>query len=243
MTRRSFLASTVFAVAKDNGVEWIAFDAAGAIHSLEWRDSNQRISFGSLLKPFLALAYRMTHESFPIVVCSGAATRCWSIRGHGSQDIVNALANSCNTYFLHLSAAVSRPALERICVAYGLSIPEQFDDPGRLIGLGDGWHQNPFRVANAFMLLTQNSGERDVSTVLRGMAQCARTGTGRAVNMRCYVKTGTARWCHGHGGLGDGYTVAAYPLEQPRRVLLVGEHNTTGANAARNVRQIASLVA
>jgi len=33
-------------------------------------------SFGSLLKPFLAIAYGQTHASYPAVECRGAASGC-----------------------------------------------------------------------------------------------------------------------------------------------------------------------
>lgn len=151
-----------------------------------------------------------------------------------------ALANSCNTYFLELSADLNRPALERICLSYDLTPPERNDGPACLIGLGKGWCQTPLQVARSFFELARNSHDSDVRIVLQGMAQCARTGTAKAVNMPCYAKTGTARCTH-QSGLGDGYALAMFPLDEPRHVLLIGQHNTTGANAAKNVRLLAQM--
>ena len=242
MTRRKFLAGIVAPLASLSSIEWIGLDLTGQVRSMQWPGADRNISFGSLLKPFLVLGYGATHSDFPVVDCRGTASHCWNPRGHGSQNVVAALANSCNTYFLRLSAALNRAALDRVCLSYGLTAPDRSDDPARLIGLGDGWLQTPMQVARAFAHLAQNSDAPDVTIALDGMARCASVGTGKAVDMRCYAKTGTARCAH-HRGLGDGYTVAIFSLDDPRHVLLVGEHNTTGASAARNLKALAKLIA
>lgn len=243
MTRRSFMAAALTPLAPESQIEWIALDVPGGPRSVKWQNRAQSVSFGSLLKPFLVVAYGMTHSSFPIVNCLGVQTGCWNPRGHGRQDVIAALANSCNTYFLQVTARLSRPALDRMCLSYGLSPPDRSDEPNRLIGLGDGWRQTPMQAAEAFANLVTNAADPNVRIALRGMEQCARKGTAKAIGMPCYAKTGTARCSHNRRGLGDGFVAAMYGLDQPRHVLLVGQHNTTGANAAKNVMPLSDRLA
>lgn len=237
------MASAVATLASESQVEWIALDISGQSRSIEWQNSEKSISFGSLLKPFLVVAYGVTHSSHPIVNCLGSHSGCWNPRGHGQQNVVAALANSCNTYFLRLATELNRPALDRVCLSYGLTPPDRSDDPSQLIGLGDGWRQTPTQATEAFANLARNADDPTVRIALRGMEQCARSGTAKAVNLSCYAKTGTARCSHNRRGLGDGFVVAVYALEQPQHVLLIGQHNTTGATAAKNVRPLSNALA
>ena len=67
-----------------------------------WDHPQQPVPMGSLIKPFLALAYGETHDfRFPIVTCDGS--HCWLPQGHGRINVTTAIAQSCNAYFLALA--------------------------------------------------------------------------------------------------------------------------------------------
>jgi cell division protein FtsI/penicillin-binding protein 2 len=242
VTRRSILLASLAAL-QGHPVQWIDKDLENAEELRHWDSPTVPLGMGSLLKPFLALAYSVTHGAYPVIHCSGYASGCWYARGHGQQHLVEGLANSCNTYFLALAATMDRAALDTICLSYGLQAPARSLPAADLIGLGHGWPQAPLNVARAFAILAANAGEASVRTVLQGMARCAKTGTARAVGVSCYAKTGTAPCSHFPRASGDGFAVAIYPLDQPRRLVLLQHHNTTGANAARDVRPLTGATA
>jgi cell division protein FtsI/penicillin-binding protein 2 len=242
MTRRSLLFSVV-AATRTAGPQWIALQLADRVELHDWPALNSRVSLGSLLKPFLVVAYGATHAAYPVVRCLGALSGCWFPPGHDTQDVIAALANSCNTYFLHIAQTLDRAALETVSLRYGLQSPDRSLAPASLIGLSGGWPQSPLSVARAFAALAANASDYHVQTALHGMARCATQGTARAAGFRCYAKTGTAPCTHVPRAPGDGFAVAIYPPEQPRHLLLVERHSTTGANAARDLKSLATSVA
>ena len=240
MTRRSVLA-LVLAPLETPAVSWIKLDLLRGSRKIQWPHSDLRISFGSLLKPFLTLAYGATHVDFPMVKCNGSRDGCWLARGHGVQRIVDALANSCNVYFLSLAAKIDRAALDSVCLSYGLLRPDRSASPASLIGRGTSWTQRPVAVAEAFSLLIDNYAAPNVGVVLKAMAQCAVAGTAKEIHLPAYAKTGTAPCSHIPPAQGDGFVAAIYPIAQPRSVLLVRHHGTTGAMTARDVRGILTV--
>jgi cell division protein FtsI/penicillin-binding protein 2 len=189
-------------------------------------------SFGSLLKPFLAIAYGQTHASYPTVECRGAASGCWAQRGHGRQTLLPALANSCNSYFLALSREVDRAALRGVCLEYGLAEPPNESTEFDFIGLGAGWTQAPAAVLEAFHRLVQTRSNRVVKLVLGGMRLCAQRGTAKEARLDCFAKTGTAPCRHHPAAQGDGYAMLIFPVDTPRMILLAMQHETTGAHTA-----------
>lgn len=239
MTRRSILLAAVSAIGGRASTRWIAADVQGRIRESNWPDTGQAVCFGSLLKPFLALAYLATNSQPPVINCLGAAAGCWYSHGHGRQDMVAALANSCNVYFSRIAETLNRAALDLICVSYGLAPPSRSWPGSRLIGLGAGWPQAPLAVVHAFGLLASNAAEPHARVVLNGMRRCSESGTARGIGLRCYAKTGTAAPSQRYDS-GDGYVVAIYPVEQPRTILLFARHNATGAEAAKQIGPLIS---
>ena len=229
MTRRGLL-NALLAPIQPARLCWLSLDLLHGTESVHWPDCETPIGFGSLLKPFLTLAFAATHSTFPKVFCRGARDRCWLPGGHGEQDVVAALANSCNAYFLHVARAIDRAALDSTCLSYGLTLPTRSLNPEALIGLGPGWRNSPIAVTQAFGRLTD-------PTVLRGMAECAVSGTGKNLHLACYAKTGTAPCSHTKRAPGDGYVAVLYPRAQPRSVLLLQRHGATGAETCRYARQ------
>jgi cell division protein FtsI/penicillin-binding protein 2 len=189
-------------------------------------------SFGSLLKPFLVVAYGLTHESYPTIECRGAASGCWSEKGHGRQTLIPALANSCNSYFLALSRAVEPAALRGVCLEYRLAEPPAGSNELDFIGLGAGWPQTPSAVLEAFHRLLLTRSNRSVKLALDGMRLCAQRGTGKEAYLDCFAKTGTAPCRHHPAASGDGYAMLIYPVDTPRIILLAMKHGTTGAHTA-----------
>jgi cell division protein FtsI/penicillin-binding protein 2 len=233
MTRRSFhfQIAALFAPATPS-LHYILLDIPSQQLSVNWPDANSPVSFGSLLKPFLLLAFAKTHPQFPEVICHGTASGCWLPQGHGRQTVVPALSNSCNAYFLALAARIDRAALANVCLEYQLSPPAEASTPGAWVGLKEGWPQSPEPVLRAFRRLVQNRSNATVGLALTGMELCARKGTGRAAALHCFAKTGTAPCSHSPRAEGDGFAVLIYPTDAPRLVLLAGMHGTTGAHTA-----------
>jgi cell division protein FtsI/penicillin-binding protein 2 len=232
MTRRSFLASVPL-MAPATRVRWLVTDLQGAMEFSNW-SSDRAVSMGSLLKPFLALAFLETHAAAPVIRCPG----CWLPRGHGAQDLVAAIANSCNYYFLHLGSQIEPAALERVCLEFGLSAPDRQWSVSRLIGLGAGWPQVPIATAKAFGRLVGHRSRNGMELVLAGMRRCSSSGTAKELGVSSYAKTGTGACSHFPSASADGYVGAIWPAEAPRCVLLAQLHNGTGARTAREAGKL-----
>jgi cell division protein FtsI/penicillin-binding protein 2 len=240
MTRRSLIAALGGFAMRDASLDWIGVELSNGASSPHWNSAETPVNMGSLLKPFLVLAYSATHDRFPQVECRGFESRCWSAHAHGRQNVIGALANSCNAYFLALSAALDRAALDQVALEYGLRNPTRSLTADRLIGLNAGWPQVPLDVVNAFSTLARNRNLPAVGIALAGMARCAQSGTARATGFNCYAKTGTAPCTHLKQGSGDGFAVTLFPLHEPRYLILARRHNRTGAETARDLGPLAS---
>ncbi|MCX6620633.1 MAG: hypothetical protein NTY38_06075 [Acidobacteria bacterium] len=70
--------------------------APGVVKS-RWREAEQPLSMGSLMKPLIAVEYARRHRyRYPVLTCRRG---CWSPLPHGRLDLPHALAVSCNNYF------------------------------------------------------------------------------------------------------------------------------------------------
>jgi cell division protein FtsI/penicillin-binding protein 2 len=165
------------------------------------------------MKPLLAAKYQ---GEYPVFQCD--PKRCW--RSHGRVDIVQALAQSCNSYFLQLAGRFRASDLS----------------PEALIGLGDEYKVAPLWVARAYCKL-------DGEPILRGMRASAQRGTGRAIGVDALVKTGTAPCNHSRRASGDGYAMALYPSSSPRYALMVELHGAPGAKAAEVAGRMLRVIA
>ena len=190
-----------------------------------WPDLSVPLAFGSLMKPFAALSYE---GKFPVLECRG----CWKPGGHGRISLIEAIAYSCNSYFLTLARGCTPDRIARTCETYGLSLPVSAQ-PEAWIGLGVGWQVTPVELLGAFCELALRARDPGPAAVLAGMKMCARRGTARAIQQNAYAKTGTGPCHHRPKGSGDGYTVALFPVEAPALAKLVGLHNRPGSAAAR----------
>ncbi len=190
---------------------------------------------GSLLKPFLALAYlqRPQHPELH-AVCHGHSDRCWRVGGHGTLTLPQALAQSCNAYFLALARTLTPDEIT-------LPTPPPANaSPETLIGLNPAWLIPPTTLAEAYaQLLTSPTTP---PAILEGMRLAASEGTATAVGPHpggVLAKTGTApcitRPCKASG---DGLFLAAVPAVHPTLLLLVRRRGTTGATTAQSAGPI-----
>ena len=216
---------------------WILLDRSGSIIAEKWADSNRPISPGSLLKPFVALAYGQQHNFvFPHVHCAGTRDRCWLPRGHGTLGLEDALARSCNAYFLSLANHLDCDRAAATLARLGLAGPHPNADPATLVGLESGWRETPQTLARAYLALICNHepiGDR----IANSMQMAAQTGTATAVDLAlgaraALAKTGTAACTHHPRATADGFAVVLYPAGQPRILLLLRMHGATGAQAS-----------
>jgi len=220
-------------------VSYILVDSnTHSVMASRWDDMAKPVPVGSLVKPFIALAYGQKYDfRYPAYFCRGSADGCWLSRGHGRVDISAAIADSCNAYFLNLASRLDPEDLEPIARGYGLSWGRAPHDAAEMIGLGGAWRVAPADLIRAYLLLAAAPPPAGAAELLRGMVLCARSGTAKAVDLQLHglaalAKTGTAPCVHEPRAPGDGYVLMLYPADQPRMAMLVRVHGVPGARAA-----------
>jgi cell division protein FtsI/penicillin-binding protein 2 len=210
----------------------------GALLTSRWDNADQPIPLGSLVKPFIALAYGEEHQfRYPTHLCRGNASGCWLFRGHGQIGITAAVADSCNSYFRMLTAGMTSADVIPAATRLGLDPPAPELSGSDLIGVGNRWLISPLRMARAYLELNRRRDQAGAREVVSGMAQSARQGTGAEVDRAlkhssALVKTGTAACTHHDHAAGDGFVVALVPAEQPELLLMVRVHGVPGTKAA-----------
>jgi cell division protein FtsI/penicillin-binding protein 2 len=224
-------------------LSYLLLDASGNVLAERWatppETAQQVLSPGSLVKPFLAIAYGEQHGGrFPAVRCMGTESRCWLPRGHGTLGLEEAIAQSCNAYFLELAAGLDRKRAAQSLALYGLAGPPITASAESLAGLGSAWKETPLALARAYLQMVNEQQSPVQSRIVKGMLNSAERGTARAVDAAlgrnaALAKTGTAVCSHTPRGAADGFTVVLYPAAQPRLLLLVRVHGVTGAQSAK----------
>lgn len=222
-------------------LSYLLMDASGNVLAERWpaKSSQMAVSPGSLVKPFLAIAYAEQHDGeFPAVRCLGTQSRCWRPEGHGRLGLEEAIAQSCNAYFLALANGLDRGRAAQTFARYGLAGPAPGTSDESLVGLGAAWKEPPLALALAYLKISAEQRSPVQSRIIRGMLASAERGTARAVDAAlgehaALAKTGTALCAHTPQGSGDGFTLVLYPAAQPRLLLLVRVHGVTGAESAK----------
>jgi hypothetical protein len=219
-------------------LSWLVLDITiGQIIAHQGSDPDVPIPVGSLTKPFLALAYARTHNAFPHVICRGTQDRCWLPRGHGSLGVEDALAHSCNAYFLKLASQTDPNALQSVLKLLGLPSPPAEATPAELIGLDPTWEIAPATLARAYASLLS---QPDAASILAGLREAASKGSASALYSEdALAKTGTAP-CHHRTCVAsaDGLVIAITPIEDPRTLLLLRQQGSTGAATATLAAQM-----
>ncbi len=221
----------------DPGLSFLLLNDKGEVIAQRWPAPERDTPVGSLIKPFLAVAYGRTHDSFPIFHCHGKKA-CWLPRGHGELGVTQAIAVSCNSYFHQLLTGAEPGFAMETLKSYGLTWQDSSGrDKAEIFEEGLGWQAAPLPLAHAYLDLLNDSGDESVAAVLKGMALSARSGTASAADselhgVRALAKTGTAPCVHQKKAPGDGLAVLMVPADQPRLLLLVRVHGKPGSVAA-----------
>lgn len=210
----------------DPDLSYLLLDENGQVIAQRWEHPERDVPVGSLVKPFLAVAYGQTHATFPEFRCTGKKT-CWLARGHGKLQIRAAIAFSCNSYFHQLIAGAG-PDFAHALKDY----PVHMSVTGSSSGLA-----SPLALAKAYLELTRHPLDPSVLPVLEGLALSAEKGTGKAAGAElphssALAKTGTAPCTHPKKAPGDGFALVMAPAAHPREVLLVRLHGRPGFIAA-----------
>lgn len=89
---------------------------------------------------------------------AGRYSRCWKREGHGPQDLIQAIANSCNVYFYQLGIRLGIKLLTQEGTRLGFSRKTSLDLPGEKVGTFPasrewykkrfGWTPPPSEVMN-----------------------------------------------------------------------------------------------
>lgn len=208
-------------------ISYILLDESGRVLAQRWENADRPIPIGSLIKPFLAVAYSASHQSFPAFTCRGKKT-CWLPQGHGTLALREAIAFSCNSYFHQLNESTEPQLVAQTLTDYGLAA--QTD--------GHSGSASPIALARAYLQLANHRDQPELAPIFAGMEMSARTGTAKAAGealppyIRMLAKTGTAPCSHGRKFLNDGFTVLLFPADHPRMLLLVRDHGHPGATTA-----------
>jgi cell division protein FtsI/penicillin-binding protein 2 len=219
-------------------LSWLLIDRSGQALAQHWADAGQPVSPGSLLKPFVATAFGEQHRfAYPQLQCNGTSSHCWYPQGHGLLGLEDALARSCNAYFLGLARGLDRARVFRTFAAMGLHGSQNGMQPEDLIGLTSAWREQPSALARAYLALMENATNPSHDRICAGMKSAAMNGTarnaGRAFGTQALLaKTGTAPCSHHSQAAADGFTVLLYPAANPRFVFLVRQHGVSGAHTA-----------
>jgi len=222
----------------DPDLSYLLLDENGQVIAQRWEHSERELPVGSLVKPFIAVAYGETHHrDFPRFKCTGKKT-CWLPRGHGTLHIREAIAFSCNSYFHQLITA-GGPELADSLKNY----PVRLSTSARAAG----WAA-PLPMAEAYLELTRRLRDPEVAPVLQGMALSAQKGTGKAAGealpyVSAMAKTGTAPCTHAKRAPGDGFALVMSPADHPRAILLVRLHGRPGFTAAGVAGRMIAAVA
>jgi hypothetical protein len=225
-------------------LSWLLLDRSGAVLAQRWETPEQAIPPGSLVKPFVAAAYAAQHDNrFPQVRCRGTASQCWLPRGHGELGLEDALAQSCNAYFLALAAGLDRDRALQTFRSFGLAGPNRNFEARSAIGLGAEWREFPLSLARAYLALLDSPDPLLHEHVLRGMETAASRGTASSVDAAlgkdaALAKTGTAPCTHRPRSEADGFAAVLVPAGAPRYLLLVRMHGGTGAATAAEAAQM-----
>ncbi len=226
-------------------ISFLVLDArSGQVLASRWEHPERPIPLGSLAKPFAALAYGEHHGfRFPAHTCRGTASGCWRPGGHGTLNLTSAIAYSCNSYFRALATELNAAEISSTVLRFGLEPPGNGTSGPALAGMGAEWRTSPLHMANAYIELVHEHEQPGVAPILDGMAESAQHGTAAEVDralpsIRALAKTGTAPCTHQHKAPGDGFTIAVFPVDNPRILLMVRVHGVPGAVAAKTAGQM-----
>ncbi len=116
---------------------------ADGLKRMRHRAIQERYPPGSVFKVMMAVAAleeglissSSTHSCGGRFSLGRTSWQCWQRGGHGSLDIVDALAFSCNVYFYHTGLALGIENINKWSALMGLGVTTGIDLPGEIPGL------------------------------------------------------------------------------------------------------------
>jgi hypothetical protein len=153
------------------------------------------LQVGSIQKPFVLRAWSMSHPDMapPTITCS-AESGCWRPSGHGDMGLMDALANSCNAYFMGLAGQTPLDALNGVFADAGFQ--GRVTGAESAIGLDPlGPRIRPSSLFKAYSKLVGLPWEREDmrQMLIHGLRQAAASGTARLGRQGYMAKTGTVQ--------------------------------------------------
>ena len=128
-----------------------------------WDDRARPLAFGSLIKPFTALAYADTHRfTYPTLECRGTADGCWLPAGHGRVGVAAAIAGSCNAYFRQLAQKTSPEALAARLRSFGMQTEATTATPAAMVGFGETLKLSPAALVGGYVELVSRASQPGV---------------------------------------------------------------------------------
>ena len=191
-------------------------------------DAERPVAIGSLIKPFTAIAYGETNGfRYPEFTCTGKD--CWLPKGHGRIYIGDAIAHSCNAYFLAMAKQMKPASVVETLAKLHVTPPPAEVEQRTLAGMGAAWKFAPHEILSAYAEIAKRWAQPGMREAVVGLREAAKTGTARELGTFALAKTGTAPCSRDSG---DGFVVALFPADSLRYALMVRVHNATGARAA-----------
>ncbi|HEX6910377.1 MAG TPA: penicillin-binding protein 2, partial [Longimicrobium sp.] len=122
---------------------------------------------------------------------AGRYSRCWKREGHGRQNLIQAIANSCNVYFYQLGIRLGLDNLTAAGTRLGFSRPTGIDMPGERVGTFPtdrqwyvnrfGWRPPPSEVMN--VSIGQGPNAQTPLRMAQFFSALAGNGTARAPHL------------------------------------------------------------
>ena len=139
-------------------------------------DPETPVAIGSLIKPFTTVAYGETNGfRYPEFTCTGKD--CWLPKGHGRVQIGDAIAHSCNAYFLALADHLNPAGVVETLASLNVTPPSAEVEKKTLIGMGTAWKFPPHEIASAYAEIARRWAQPGMREAVAGMREAAKTGT------------------------------------------------------------------
>lgn len=200
---------------------------------------------GSLLKPFAMLS--VDNDSEMIHECTGWSDmqqRCWLRESHNSINLIEALAYSCNSYFIQYFSGKLDLEKNYQLLSHYLSFRGKYSEKDYIeesIGLGTSIKTTPIEILRSYNKLFREKPE-GIEIIRQGMKECIYYGTGElfsgitgVIDAAC--KTGTSYRIKENGESdwknNSGWFLIMYPADEPKYSFLYITEITTDKKAVK----------
>jgi cell division protein FtsI/penicillin-binding protein 2 len=213
-----------------------------------------RLHPGSLFKLAIAVAAlessarpEATHDCDGLDTIAGHAYRCWTAAGHGSLDLDDAIARSCNLYFRRIAAPLSRSTI--LARAHALGLVAREDAPSLTDAnlLGEAADVTPEMMLRTALALASRGrlapsplqlASARYRPLYAGLRECVRIGTARSAWSSRIAIAGKTGTIERGAGRHAGWFIGFAPIERPRYAIVVLDRSGMGSDAASIAREI-----